>query len=147
MKGILMSKIPNINCVYYTEFGRCINKNYSKWFFNRECILLDKRRIVCECTLQKMHPRPSVFSPPPPPPKRIIAEDITIKDLKKFFWAKEKKVFGEECYIVTSNFYHVDKIIGISHDKNLAIEIKDTKNRSIGADIFKVYKALIAIEK
>lgn len=138
-----MSKIPNINCKYYTTFGKCTNKNYSKWLFNKECKLLDRQSIVCHCEFQSKHPKPPA---PPPPPKRKITEDVSYKDIKNFFWTKEEKIYGDECFVVASSPY-IEKAIGVFPDIREAVELRDNKNKSIGLNAFKIYPALISIDK
>jgi hypothetical protein len=55
-------------------------------------------------------------------------------------------MYGDECWVVASSPY-IEKAIGVFPDNREAIELRDNKNKSIGLKAFKVYPALISIDK
>jgi len=60
-----MSKIPNINCKYYTPFGHCNHPTTKRFLgiFKPQCYLISELNIFDPCDLQVKHERPKISKP------------------------------------------------------------------------------------
>ena len=63
--------MKNINCVWYTQIGKCKNKKIKRGFFGigvRHCIEYITNE---KCNLKIFWPKPKIVLQHPPPPPKI----------------------------------------------------------------------------